>query len=72
MFLRKLLYTDPRDTKLHFKNRPPGKNLSKPNVSSCDMQVFISKHGPVGKLFISIYFTPAFLMMVAAEELNVV
>lgn len=36
------------------------------------MQVFFSKHGPMGKLFISMHFKPAFLMMEATEELDVV
>lgn len=72
VFLEKPLCTDKRETEATLLKQTPRVESIKAQCLKCYMQVCLSKQGPMGKLFISIYFKSAFQMIEAAKELDVV
>lgn len=72
VFLGKVLYTDKREIETVVLKQTPRVESIKASCLSGYMQVSVSKHSLTSKLFISIHFELAFLMMEGAKELDVV
>jgi hypothetical protein len=71
-FFVKLLSTDKREIEAIVLKQTSGVESIKASFPNGYMQTFVLKHSLMSKLFISIHFEPAFLMMEGAKELDVV